>query len=115
LQKSQIFGLAALAVGVVFAILSSRIPKRGWIGVALLVVAALAWALIDAGESSKPSRLPMFLTFLTVAPFAVVYSFRARRSAPDHVTAFAAFIGSFIVAGFLLFMLAGILYSLFAL
>ena len=109
------FGLAALAVGVAVAFLSRRAPVRGWIGVALLFVASLAWALIDSGEGSQPSSLPMFLTFLLVAPVAVVYSFRARRAAPDRILALAAFAGSFVVAVFLLFMVAGIVYSLIGL
>jgi hypothetical protein len=55
----------------------------------------------------------MFVTFLFIAPIAVVYSIRARKAAPDRVAALAAFAGSFVVSGFLLFMVAGILYSLF--
>jgi|GEM_PF-5508234 hypothetical protein len=87
---------------------------RGWVGVVLLLIAALAWSLIEGGESSRPSSLPPFLAFLLIAPIAIVYSFRARRVAPDRVAALAAFAGSFIIAAFLLFMMAGILYSLFA-
>lgn len=86
---------------------------RGWIGVVLLVVASASWALIESGDSSRPSSLPMFFTFLMVAPVAIVYSFRARRAAPDRVVALAAFVGSFVVAAFLLFILAGLVYSLF--
>jgi hypothetical protein len=80
---------------------------RGWIGVVLLVVAAASWALIESGESSQPSSLPMFLTFLLIAPVAIVYSFRARRLTPDRVVALVAFVGSFVVGAFLLFMLEG--------
>ena len=87
---------------------------RGWVGIVLLLAAGLAWAFIETGESSRPSNLPMFLTFLLLAPVAVVYSFRARRVAPDRRTALAAFVGSFIVAAFLLFMVTGIFYSLLA-
>ena len=57
----------------------------------------------------------MFLSFLVIAPIAVVYAFRARRAAPDRTMALAGFVGSFIVGAFLLFMLAGIVYSLFLL
>jgi hypothetical protein len=56
----------------------------------------------------------MFTAFLFIAPIAVVYSFRARRAAPDRTVALAAFVGSFLVAAFLLFMLAGLVYSFFA-
>lgn len=86
---------------------------RGWIGVVLLVIASASWALIQSGESSRPPSLAMFVTFLLVGPVAVVYAFRARRVAPDRIFALAAFGGSFVVAAFLLFMLAGIVYSLF--
>ena len=57
----------------------------------------------------------MFLGFLLISPVAVVYSIRAKRTAPDRTMALAAFVGSFIVGAFLLFMLAGIVYSLFLL
>jgi hypothetical protein len=113
LRALQVFGLAALAAGVLVALFVHRAPKRGWVGVVLLLVASGAWALIESGESSRPSSLPMFIAFLFVAPVAVVYSFRARKAAPDRVVALAAFIGAFIVSAFLLFMIAGIVYSLF--
>ena len=115
LRTLQVLGLAAVSVGVALSFVSRRAPLRGWVGVVLLLVAALAWAFIDSGESSRPSSLPMFLVFLLLTPIAVVYSFRARRSAPDRVAAMAAFVGSFVVAAFLLFMVAGIVYSLLAL
>jgi hypothetical membrane protein len=86
---------------------------RGWIGVVLLLIASGALALIESGESSQPSNLPMFVTFLFIAPIAIVYSFRARRVAPDRVASLAAFAGSFVVSAFLLFTVAGIVYSLF--
>jgi len=40
----------------------------------------------------------MFVTFLFIAPIAVVYSIRARKVAPDRVAALAAFAGSFVVS-----------------
>jgi len=90
-QTITVFGLAASRRRRAVALFSRRAPMRGWVGVVLLLVASLAWALIESGESSRPSSLPMFLTFLSVAPVAVVYSFRARRVAPDRVLALAAF------------------------
>jgi hypothetical protein len=113
LRALQVFGLAALAVGIVIAFFAHRAPMRGWIAIVLLLVASGAWALIESGEDSRPSSLPMFLTFLFVAPIAVVYSLRANRHAPDRVTALAAFAGSFLVAAFLLLMVPGMVYSLF--
>jgi hypothetical protein len=109
----QIAGLAALSAGIVVAFLMGRVPKRGWVGVMLLLVASGAWSLIDSAESSRPSSLSMFVTFLFVAPVAIVYSFLARRSAPDRIVALAAFIGACVVLAFLLFMMAGLIYSLF--
>jgi len=85
------------------------------IAVCLVSASALAWALIESGESSRPSSLSMFLSFLVIAPIAVVYAFRARRTAPDRTMALAGFVGSFIVGAFFLFMLAGIIYLLFLL
>src|ERR1035438_7760133 len=115
LRAAQIFGLASLAVGIVLAMFSRRLPKRGWIGVILLLVASLAWMLIDRDSSSpQASSLPMFTAFLFIAPIAVVYSFRARRAAPDRTVAMAAFVGSFLVAAFLLFMLAGLVFFFFS-
>ena len=114
LRTMQIFGLLALALGSAVSVVSRRVPARGWVAVVLLLVAAGAWACIDSGEISRPSSLPMFITFLLLAPIAITYSFRARRAAPDRVAATAAFVGAFLVAAFLLFMLAGIVYSLVA-
>jgi len=93
LRTLQMLDFAALAVGVVLAILSHRFPKRGWIGVLLLLAACLACALINVGDSSQPTHLWMVVAFLVIAPIAVVYSFRARRVAPDRVPALAAFAG----------------------
>src|SRR5688500_8082684 len=112
LTTLQVFGLAALAVGAVGAFFTDRAPMRGWIGVVLYFVSSGALALIDSEVSSRPSSLLMLLTFLIVGPVSVAYSFRARRLAPDRVVALAAFAGSFVVAAFLLFMLAGMVYSL---
>ncbi len=103
--------IAALSLGVLLAVFATRVPKRGWVGLVLLVSSALAWSLIDSGDSSQPSRLPMLLIFLLLAPIAVSYSFGARRSAPDRLPALAAFVGAFVVSGFLLFMVAGIIYA----
>ena len=115
IREMHVFGLVALGAGFLVASFSRRAPMRGWVGVALLLVASLAWAFIDSGEDPEISSLPMFLTFLFTSPISIVYSFRARRVAPDRLTALAAFAGSFVVSTFLLFMVAGILYLLTAL
>jgi len=97
----------------VVSFFTQRAPRRGWVGVLLLLIASVALMLVDPKEDWRPSRLSMFLTFLFVAPVAGVYSFRARRLAPDRVIALAAFAGSFIVAAFWLLMVVGIIGSFF--
>jgi hypothetical membrane protein len=84
----------------------------GRAGVLLLLVASVAFVLIEPKEDSRPSHLSMFVAFLFLAPVAVVYSFRARRRAPDRLLALAAFAGSFVVASLWLFMLVGIVGSI---
>ena len=112
LRTLQVFGLIALAAGIVLSVVSHRAPSRGWVGILLLLLAGSAWALIETSDNSRPSNLPMFLSFLFLAPIATVYSFRARRVAPDRMTATAAFAGSFVIGAALLFMVAGMVYSL---
>ena len=108
-----ILSFAALVVGVSIVFFARGFPSRGWVGVVLLLVAAVAWMLIEAGESSRSSSLTMSMLFWLTAPIAVVYSFRARRHAPDRLPALAAFVGSFIIGGFFLFMLAGLVFWIY--
>jgi len=108
-----IFSFVALVLGVSIACFARKWPSRGWVGVVLLLAAAITWTQIDAGESSRPSNLPMSMLFWFTAPIAVVYSFRARKHAPDRITALAAFVGAFIIGGVFLFMLVGLVGCLF--
>ena len=101
-----IFSSAAAVVGICCAAFAHKIPSRGWIGVVLLLIAALAFILIEAGTGL--SSIPMSMLFLFTAPIATVYSFRAKKRAPDHLVALAAFTGSFIIGAFFLFMVAGL-------
>jgi hypothetical protein len=103
-----LLNVTGLAVGIAIAFFAHRFPSRGWVGIVLLLSAALALMLIDAGDSSRPSSLPMAMSFLIIAPVAVVYSFHSRRRAPDRLLALGAFVGGFIIGGFYLFMLAGL-------
>ena len=103
----------AMCAGVWGAFFTPKVPSRGWVGVVLLLLAALAWMLIDTGENSQSSSLPMTALFEFIAPIAIVYSFRSRRHAPDRLLALAAFVGSFIVGGFFLFMLAGLVFCFY--
>ena len=112
LRAFQVCGFVALAVGLIVSIISSRAPKRGWVGIVLLLVSALAWTLIETGESS--TNLSMIAAFMLISPVAIVYSFRSRRLAPDRAVAKAAFAGSFLVLAFLLYMIAGIIVTFFA-
>jgi|ERR1035437_628198 hypothetical protein len=108
-----LLSFAALVVGVSIAFFARRFPSHGWLAIILLLSAALAWMRIDAGETSRPSSLLMSMLFWITAPVAVVYSFRARRHAPDRLPALAAFVGSFIIGGFFLFMFAGLVFWIY--
>ena len=101
-----ILSSAATVVGICTAPFARRVPSRGWVAVTLLLLSALAFILIEAGAGL--SSLPMSMLFLFIAPVAVVYSFRSRRHAPDRLPALAAFVGAFIIGGFFLFTLAGL-------
>jgi hypothetical protein len=102
-----IVSFAAMIAGVFGACFTHKAPSRGWIGVLLLLLAALAWMLIEADARSL-SNLPMSVLFEFISPVAVVYSFRSRRHAPDKLIALAAFAGSFIIGALFLFISAGI-------
>ena len=108
-----VISFAAAIIGL-FGFFPARIvPSRGWIAVLMLLLVTLALILIDAGDSSSPSRLSMSLVFCLCSPFAVVYSFRARRHAPDKLAGLAAFVGAFIVGIFFLLMLGTAAYYVF--
>ena len=107
-----VFGLAAFSAGVAVAFFTRRVPMRGWMAVVLLLLASTALGLIA-------SSVPMLLTFMIIAPVAIVYSFQARRRAPDRLLALAGFAGAFFVGALLLLVLAslvaGVVHSLFVL
>jgi hypothetical membrane protein len=111
-RTEQVVAAIAFSIGCGGTFVTSRAPKRGWVGVVLLVVASLAWALIEADPMRE--SFSMLVVFLIMAPIAVVYSFKARRSAPDKTLATAGFVGSFIVGLFLLFMVSGLIFSFLA-
>ncbi len=112
-QTVMVCSLATLVAGVVVACFTHRAPKRGWVGVILLLVAAGAVTLSEPGDSAHPSNLPMFLVFLFVAPVAVVYAFRARKTAPDRRIALAAFAGACFISVFLLWMTVALVFAMF--
>jgi uncharacterized membrane protein len=110
LTAFTIWSFAASIIGVFIAFFVRRLPSHGWVAILLLLTATLAWMRIDSGESSHPTSLLMSMLFCITAPVAAVYSFRARRHAADRLVALAAFVGGFIIAGFYLFMLAGLFF-----
>jgi hypothetical protein len=107
LHLFPIVNLTAMIVGLFAASFTHKAPSRGWIGVLLLLLAILAWILIEADAKSL-SSLPMSVLFEFTSPVAVVYTFRSRRHAPDKLAALAAFAGSFIIGALFLFVSAGI-------
>jgi hypothetical protein len=79
----------------------------------VLILSALFWAVSEPGESAADTRTWTLPCFMFTAPIAVIYSFRARKLAPDRLLARAAFFGSFVIGAALLFMLCGLVYALF--
>ena len=100
-------------VGVTVSLFAHRVPRRGWIGLLLILLSGLLWGLIEPSDSSAPERLWTLPCFTFFAPVAVIYAFRSRKVAPDRLFAKAAFIGSFLIAAALLFMLFGSAYMAF--
>jgi hypothetical protein len=114
LKTMSLFATGAFGAGLAVALFARRLPLRGWVGVVLLMLAALFFSLTETGDDSGASGLAMMYCFFFLAPVAVMYSFRARR-APDRLLARSGFIGSFIVGAFLLWMLLGVAYAFFLL
>jgi hypothetical protein len=113
-SKAYLFiSFAAAIVGIICACYARKVPSRGWVAVLMLLSVTLASILIDAGNSSSSSHLSMSLIFCLCSPFAVVYSFRSRRHAPDRLAGLAAFVGAFIVGGLFLLMLGTAAYYVF--
>jgi hypothetical protein len=109
--------IAAVAVGLSLTVLTRRLPSRGWIAITLLLLAIPAWTMMEGHDGSRSLSLPISMLFWIITPFAVVYSLRTKRHAPDRLPALAAFIGGFIIGGLYLFTLAGLvmlIYVIFA-
>jgi hypothetical protein len=100
-------------VGVTVSIFVHRVPRHGWVGLLLLLLSGLFWALSEPGNSSTPERLWTLPAFTFIAPVAVIYAFRSRKVATDRLFVTAAFIGSFLIAAVLLFMLFAWAYMAF--
>jgi phosphatidylserine synthase len=99
--------MAGILVGVFFR----GVPLRGWIALILLFLSALTFVFSEPSDSSKDDRLWPLVSFMFFAPLAVIYSFRARKTAPDRMLARSAFVASFLIASFLLFMIFGTVFS----
>jgi hypothetical protein len=85
---------------------------RGWVAALLLIVSALFWSVSEPDDNSADTRAWTLPCFMFTAPIALIYSFRARKLAPDRLLARAAFFASFVVGAALLFMLCGLIYAL---
>lgn len=101
-------------IGIVVGILIYRVPRRGWIGLTLLLLAGFFWAMTEPSDPSAAERLWTMPCFTFLAPIAVIYCFRSRKHSPDRLLANAAFIGSFVIVAALLFMLCGAAYVAYA-
>lgn len=99
--------------GTVAGTLVRRVPLRGWMAALLLILSALFWAVSEPSESAADTRTWTLPCFMFTAPIAVIYSFRARKLAPDRLLTRAVFFGSFVLGAALLFMLCGLVYALF--
>ncbi len=104
---------APFVVGVTASIFVHRVPRHGWVGLLLVLLSGLFWGLSEPSDSSAPERLWTLPCFTFFAPVAVIYAFRSHKVAPDRLFATAAFIGSFLIAVALLFMLFGSAYMAF--
>ena len=113
LEAGTFIVFAASILGIAGAFFARKVPSRGWIAVLMLLSVTLAFVLIVAGDSSSPSGLFMMLNVCLGSPFAVVYSFRARKHAPDRLAGLAAFVGAFIIGGMFLMALGMAAFGLF--
>jgi hypothetical protein len=106
---------APFILGVAVSIFAHKVPKRGWVGLLLVLFSGLFRGLTEPSDNSAPERLWTLSCFTFFAPIAVIYAFRSRKVAPDRLLANAAFVGSFLVSAALLFMLFGSIYMAFTL
>jgi hypothetical protein len=67
--------------------------------------------LTEPSDPSAPERFWTLPCFTFLAPIAVIYCFRSRKDSPDRLLANAAFIGSFLIAAALLFVVCGAAYA----
>jgi len=107
--REIIIAPVSFVVGIVAGIFIRKIPMRGWVAVLLLILSALCWTFSEPNDSAVNERTWLLPCFMFIAPVAIIYSFRARKSAPDRLFARAAFFASFLIAIALLFMLFGMI------
>ena len=107
-----VLGPIFCVAGVLAGVFLRGVPMRGWIALALLLLSALIWTFSEPRDSSASERTWLLPCFTFIAPLAVIYSFRARKHAPDRMLSRTAFIASFVIAAAFLFMLAGMIYGL---
>jgi hypothetical protein len=105
-----VLSLGLFLLGVIASIFIRGVPMRGWIALSLLILSGLFWALSEPSDSLARERLWTLPCFMFFAPVAVIYSFRARKSAPDQLLARSAFVGAILIGVALIFMLCGMAY-----
>lgn len=95
--------VSSLVAGIFAACFVHRLPSRGWVGIVLVLTTVFGMTTGDNGGYVFSTLMSMLFAF--TAPIASVYSFRARRRAPDRLAALAAFVGGIIISGFILIIL----------
>ena len=95
--------VSSLVAGISAACFVHRLPSRGWVGIVLVLAAVFGLTMGGSGDYFFSTLMAMLFSFM--APIAPVYSFRARRRAPDRLAALAAFVGGIIISGFILILL----------
>src|SRR5215472_17238788 len=109
-----VLGPVSCAAGILLGLSFRHLPMRGWAALSLLFLSALIWVFIQK-DDSPDERTRLMLSFTFIATIAVIYSFRARKLAPDQIFSRAAFLGSLLIAAALLFMLFGTIWGAFIL
>ncbi len=103
--------VSSMIAGTSAACFVHKLPSRGWAGLVLVLASFSGLTMFEHVGYVLSTLLAMLWGFLT--PIATVYSFRARRRAPDRLVALAAFVGGIIVGGFYLIIVAVGVFQIF--
>src|SRR5664280_3821760 len=99
--------VAAGSVGAILILLLPKIPRRGWAALLLLAISGSFWGYTVAQGASAPTVSWAMPCFTFSAPIAIIYSFRAMKSAPDRLPSRAAIVVACLMAVLLAWMLLG--------